>query len=101
MIIYVTSVLFLFCFRARLFIDALWSPAGKKGLSSWLSFVMSNCEVITFPLVSWVRCGVRLFRFLIFTLFLTLIGHVVSKTCFSTLIAVKYKRPWLKGQNQP
>ena len=25
--------------------------------SSWLSFVMSNCEVVTFPLVSWVRCG--------------------------------------------
>ena len=32
------------------------SPAGK-GLTSWLSFVMSNCEVVTFPLVSWVRCG--------------------------------------------
>ena len=44
------------CFCARLFIDALWSPAGK-GLTSWLSFVMSNCEVVTFPLVSWVRCG--------------------------------------------
>ena len=49
------SVLFLLCYRARLFIDALWSSAGK-GLTSWLSFVMSNCEVITFPLVSWVRC---------------------------------------------
>ena len=53
---YVISVLFLLCFRARLFIGALWSPAGK-GLTSWLSFVMSNCEVVTFPLVSWVRCG--------------------------------------------
>ena len=31
------------------------SPAGK-GLTSWLSFVMSNCEVVTFPLVYWVRC---------------------------------------------
>ena len=40
----------------RLFIDSLWSPAGK-GLTSWLSFVMSNCEFVTFPLVSWVRCG--------------------------------------------
>ena len=49
-------VLFLLCFRVRLFIDALWSPAGK-GLTSWLSCVMSNCEVVTFPLVSWVRCG--------------------------------------------
>ena len=55
-IYYVIYVLFLLCFYARLFIDVLWSPAGK-GLTSWLSFVMSNCEVITFPLVSWVRCG--------------------------------------------
>ena len=55
-IIYVISVLFLLCFHVRLFIDALWSPAGK-GLTSWLSFVMSNCEVFTFLLVSWVRCG--------------------------------------------
>ena len=45
-----------FSFWACLFIDALWSPA-RKGLTSWLSFVMSNCEVVTFPLVSWVRCG--------------------------------------------
>ena len=50
------SVLWLLCFRACLFIDALWSPAGK-GLTSWLSFVMSNCDVVTFQLVSWVRCG--------------------------------------------
>ena len=56
LIIYVISVLFLLCFRACLFIDALWSLAGK-GLTSWHSFVMSNCEVVTFPLVSWVRCG--------------------------------------------
>ena len=55
-IIYAFSVLFLVCFCERLFIDALWSPAGK-GLTSWLSFVMSNCEVVTLPLVSWVRCG--------------------------------------------
>ena len=54
-LIYVISVLLPLCFRAHLFIDALWSPAGK-GLTSSLSFVMSNCEVVTFPLVSWVRC---------------------------------------------
>ena len=24
---------------------------------SWLLFVMSNCDVATFPFVSWVRCG--------------------------------------------
>ena len=52
-------MLFLSCFvsfHERLFVDALRSPAGK-GLTSWLSFVMSNCDVVTFPLVSWVRCG--------------------------------------------
>ena len=34
----------------------LWSPAGK-GLTSWLSFVVSNFEFVTYPLVSWVRSG--------------------------------------------
>ena len=33
----------------RLFIRALWSPAGKE-LTSWLSFVVSNCEFVTFPI---------------------------------------------------
>ena len=51
-----TSVLCLLCFCARLFICALWSPTGK-GLTSWLSFVVYNCEFVTFPLVSCVRCG--------------------------------------------
>ena len=41
---------------ARLFIYALWSPAGN-GLTSWLSFVVSNCEFVTFLLVSWARGG--------------------------------------------
>ena len=35
-------------FRVHLLNDALWLPAGK-GLTSWLSFVMSNCEFVTFP----------------------------------------------------
>ena len=48
--------LVLLCFHARLFVDVLWSPAGK-GLTSLLSFVMSNCDIVTFSLVSWVRCG--------------------------------------------
>ena len=41
--------MFLFClvfamFCARLFICALWSPAGK-GLASWLSFVVSSVSL--------------------------------------------------------
>ena len=47
---------FCYAFVCDCFFDALWSSAGK-GLTSWLSFMTSNCEVVTFPLVSWVRCG--------------------------------------------
>ena len=54
-IFYVFSVLRLLCLCARLFMYALWSPAGK-GLTSLLSFVVSNCEFVTLPLVSLVRC---------------------------------------------
>ena len=41
--------LVLLCFHAHLFVDALWSPAGK-GLTSWLSFVMS---IVTLSLSHW------------------------------------------------
>ena len=34
-----------------LFIAALWSPAWKE-LTSWLSFVMFYCVIVTFP------CGI-------------------------------------------
>ena len=50
-IIYVFSAMCLLCLRARLFICALWSPAGN-GLTSWLSFVVSKYVFVTFPLVS-------------------------------------------------
>ena len=36
---------------SRLYIAALWSPAGK-GLTSWLLYVMLNCVFVTFP------CGI-------------------------------------------
>ena len=44
--------MFLFClvfamFYARLLICALWSPAGK-GLTSWLSFVVSTVSLSLF-----------------------------------------------------
>ena len=40
------SVLCLLCLCARLFICALWSPAGK-GLTSWLLFVVFFCEFLS------------------------------------------------------
>ena len=38
------------------------------------------CEFVTFPLVSWVRCGTWLCRFLIFAPLLTLMPTWLSKT---------------------
>ena len=40
-----------FVMLSRLFIAALWSPAGK-GLTSWLFFVSFNYVFVTFP------CGI-------------------------------------------
>ena len=40
-----------FVMLSRLFIAALWSPAGK-GLTSWLLSVMFGCDFVTFP------CGI-------------------------------------------
>ena len=49
--------LVLLCLCARLFICALWSPAGK-GLTSWLSFVVST---VSLSLSHWYpRTGVVL-----------------------------------------
>ena len=44
-------VCLVFVMLLRLFIDALWSPAGR-GLTSWLLLVMFNCVFVTFP------CGI-------------------------------------------
>ena len=55
------------------FVMLSWMHFGHllgKGLTSRLSIVMSNCEGVTFSLVSWVRCGTRLYRFLILSFFL-------------------------------
>ena len=41
----------MFVIRSRLFIAALWSPAGKE-LTSWLLFVVFNFDFVTFP------CGI-------------------------------------------
>ena len=82
-IFYVFYVLRLLCLCACLFICALWSPAGK-GLTSWLSFVVSNCEFVTIPLVSWVRCGTWLYRFLGRQACIVWIGKGVEFSIMST-----------------
>ena len=79
------SVLCLLCLCTRLFICALWSPAGK-GLASWLSFVVCNCEFVTFQLVSLVRCGTWLYRFLIFAPLLTFTYNQMVKILLLLII---------------
>ena len=63
------ALLLLFC----LFLAALWSLAGK-GLTSWLSCMW--CFLVFSSLsymVSWVRCGIWLYGFLIYVFFLSFI----------------------------
>ena len=68
----VSFVLFLFCLAFVRICLLMACGHLLKGLTSCISFILSNCEVVTFPLVSWVRCGAWLIRFLIFGFFLTL-----------------------------
>ena len=49
-----------FLMLSRLFIAALWSPAGSsagKGLTSWLLLVMLIIFLLLSHVVSWVGCG--------------------------------------------
>ena len=91
------SVLCLLCLCARLFICAVWSPAGK-GLTSWLSFVVSYCEFVTFPLVSWVGCGTWLYRLLIFAPLLTLYRALgIQDICYFTSRDIGYSPFYSQG----
>ena len=61
-----------FLMLSRLFIAALWSPAGK-GLTSWLLFVMLNCVSVTFPCDILGQVWYLIVSILIFVAFLTFI----------------------------
>ena len=85
---------------ARLFIDALWSPAGK-GLTSWLLFVISNCVLVNFPcgilcqvwyLIVSISdlCPLSYFSLLIilfiwFAHFIDYLYHVLPQLCFQLM----------------
>ena len=57
---------FAFAILSCLFLSALWSPV-RKGLTSWLSCMWCFLVFLSLPhMVSWVRCGPWLYRFLIF-----------------------------------
>ena len=69
-----------FLMLSRLFIAAVWSPAGK-GLTSWLLLVMFIVFLLLSHVLSWVRCGTRLYRFLIFAVYLA----VLKRLCIEIL----------------
>ena len=92
----VFSVLCLLCICTCMFICALCSPAGK-GLTSLLSLVVSNCEFVTFPLVSWVRCGTWLYRFLIFAPLLTMALISAWVKILLCIVVLKQGLIWYKN----
>ena len=68
------SVLCLLCLCASVymcFVVTCWERADLLALVCGVF-----CEFVTFPLVSWVRCGTWLYRFLIFAPLLTFISYV-------------------------
>ena len=87
------SALCLLCLCARLFICALWSPAGK-GLTSWLSFMVSICEFVTFPSVSLVRCGTWSYRFLIIAPLLKLWPYLLRRFKIRTTTGWAFGCSW-------
>ena len=65
------SVLCLLCFVGVCLYVLCGHLLGKADLLALVCAVF--CEFVTFPLVSWVRCGTWLYRFLIFATLLTFI----------------------------
>ena len=64
------------CYFCLIFVMLCASVYWCLVVTRWPSFIMSNCEVITFPLKAWVRSGAWLYRFLILALFLTYVYAV-------------------------
>ena len=91
------SVLCLLCLCASVymcFVVTCWERADLLALVCGVF-----CEFVTFPLVSWVRCGTWLYRFLIFAPLLTYVitvfkslpnsfSCVVVKCSFGSLLAL-------------
>ena len=93
---------FLSCVYCAFLRVCLFVPCGHllgKGWPLGSRFVVSNCEVVTFQLVSWVRCDTWLYRFLafaplcsldkIYDIF-SLISIVVSEALILSLSALSF-----------
>ena len=85
----------LFGYIKYAFFPILNKTMWKRGC---ISFVVSYCEFVTFPLVSWVRCGTWLYRFLIFAPLLTLhhLPKMGKKGVTTSCILPWYHWPWNK-----
>ena len=88
-LLWIFSFMFLFClvFAMSLcasvymcFVVTCWERADLLALVCGVF-----CEFVTFPSVSWVRCGTWLYRFLIFAPLLTLNSRLLPRTHHNTL----------------
>ena len=66
----------------------LYMPCGHLLGKGWP--LVYNCEFVTFPLVSWVRCGTWLYRFLIFAPLLTFMLFTNLSYTILTLIHILF-----------
>ena len=70
---FVLCLLFLCASVYMCFVVTCWEGADLLALVCGVC-----CEFVTFPLVSWVRCGTWLYRFLIFAPLLTLTLYLIE-----------------------
>ena len=77
-VVHLSYLCLVFLMLSRLFIAVLWSPTGK-GLTIWLSFVMFNSVLVSFPcgILGQVLCS--LYRLLIFVTVLTLYKSIYTR----------------------
>ena len=68
-------MLFLSCFVMLSCMSVCWCLVVTCW--EWADLLTLVGDVVTFPLVSWVRCDAWLYRFLIFALFLTFIASTI------------------------
>ena len=73
-----------FVMLSRLFIAALWSSTGKGRP------VIFDCVLSLSHVVSWVRCDTGLYRFLIFTDFLT----ITIYTTYTGVVLAQIRDSW-------
>ena len=83
------SVLCLLCLCASVYMCFVVSCWERADLLALVCVVF--CEFVTFPLVSWVRCGTWLYRFLIFAPLLTFMYYYIESQYLTHEVST---HPW-------